>query len=95
MDTGQNKNENKDIQGNDIKEDAYVDCTGVYCPVPLFETRKKINELKDGQILKMVADDPTSEVDLKAWSRTTGNEILEIIKEGSKLTYYIKKTPKK
>ena len=85
----------EDPNSNEIKEDAFVDCTGLYCPVPLYETRKKINELKDGQILKLVADDPTSEVDLKAWSRTTGNEILSLIKEHDKLTYYIRKTPKK
>ena len=80
---------------NELKEDTFVDCTGLYCPVPLYEARKKINELKDGQVLKLIADDPTSEVDLKAWSRTTGNEILSLKKEGNKLTYYIKKTLKK
>jgi len=79
----------------EIKEDVSIDCTGFYCPVPIYETRKKINELKDGQILKLIVDDPTSEVDLKAWSRTTGNEILSLTKDKDKLIYYIKKTPKK
>lgn len=89
-------NVEKSDEGNlIIKEDAFIDCTGLYCPVPLFETRKKINELKKNQILKIVADDPSSEVDLKAWSRTTGNEILKLIKEDDKITYYIKKTENK
>jgi TusA-related sulfurtransferase len=83
------------LNTDEIKEDAFIDCTGFYCPVPLYETRKKINELGDGQILKLVADDPTSEIDLKAWSRTTGNEILRLTKEKDKITYYIKKTSRK
>jgi tRNA 2-thiouridine synthesizing protein A len=93
MDKNTIGNEDKTLQ--DLKEDISLDCTGVYCPVPLYETRKKMNELQYGQILKLVADDPSSEVDLKAWSRTTGNEILKLEKDGSRLTYYIKKIQKK
>ena len=74
------------------KFDDVLDCVGLYCPVPIFETRKKMNILKKGQVLKMMADDPGSRPDMEAWARTTGNELLDVEEEGGVFTFYIKKT---
>lgn len=75
-----------------IKEDDFLDCLGLYCPVPIFETRKKIDSMQSGKILKMVADDPGSEEDIKSWARTTGNKLLKLEKEKDTFIFYIKKT---
>ena len=50
------------------KFDDILDCVGLYCPVPIFETRKKMDVLKKGQVLKMMADDPGSKPDMKSWA---------------------------
>ena len=76
----------------DISPDEVLDCVGLYCPVPIFETRKKINNMERGQVLKMMADDPGSEPDMKGWSKTTGNELLKIEEEDGVYSFYIKKT---
>jgi len=75
-----------------IKEDEFLDCSGLYCPVPIFETRKKIDSMESGKILKMVADDPGSEEDIQSWARTTGNKLLRLEKEKDTFIFYIKKT---
>jgi len=83
---------------NSVKEiipDESLDVTGLYCPVPLYQSRKKLDNLKQGQILKVIADDPATEPDFKAWMKTTGNEIVKFIKEEDKFIYFIKKTEKK
>ncbi|MDD3776641.1 MAG: sulfurtransferase TusA family protein [Actinomycetota bacterium] len=77
---------------NDLKVDQELDCIGLYCPAPIFETRKMINSMQKGQVLKMLADDPGSEADMKSWSRTTGNKLLKIEKEGDTFIFYIKKS---
>ncbi len=77
---------------NEIKTDHDLDCVGLYCPVPIFEARKKINTMQDGQVLKMIADDPGSEADIKSWSKTTGNKLLKVDREGDVFIFYIKKT---
>jgi TusA-related sulfurtransferase len=51
-----------------------------------------LNSMQKGQVLKMLADDPGSEADMKSWSRTTGNELLKIEKEGDAFIFYIKKS---
>ncbi len=77
---------------NDIKPDQELDCVGLYCPAPIFETRKKINNMQKGQILKMAADDPGSEADIKSWAKTTGNDLLKVEKKNDTFFFYIKKT---
>lgn len=77
---------------NEIIVDEIVDCVGLYCPVPIFETRKKINSMEKGQILKMIADDPGSKPDMESWARTTGNQLLKVEEEGGVFTFYIEKT---
>ena len=77
---------------NAILADEFLDCTGLYCPVPIFETRKKIDSIKQGQILELTADDPASEEDIKSWAKTTGNELLKIEKNKYKFIFFIRKT---
>ena len=73
------------------KVDASLDCIGLYCPTPVFETRKKIDSIKRGQVLELLADDPASEDDIKAWAKNTGNEIIKIEKIKDIFRFLIKK----
>jgi len=77
---------------NDNKFDDILDCVGLYCPAPVYETRKKMDTLKNGQVLKMMADDPGSKPDMESWTRTTGNKLLKVEEEDGVFTFYIKKT---
>ena len=77
---------------DEIKPDVILDCVGLYCPVPIFETRKKINSMENGQILKMMADDPGSKPDMQGWSRTTGNELIKVEEEDGVYIFFIRKT---
>jgi len=77
---------------NEINFDDYLDCIGLYCPVPVYETRKKIDSMKKGQILKMTADDPGSVPDIKSWAKMTGNKLVKIEKKNKIFTFYIRKT---
>jgi tRNA 2-thiouridine synthesizing protein A len=78
----------------DFKVDEHLDCTGLYCPAPIFETRKKMDSINEGQILEIIADDPASEEDIKHWAKVTGNELLETTKDKEKFIFYIRKKSK-
>ncbi len=72
--------------------DEYIDCTGLYCPAPIYETRKKIDTMEKGHILKITADDPGSGPDIRSWARMTGNELVKAVKNNNIFTFYIRKT---
>ncbi len=74
------------------KFDDALDCVGLYCPVPIFQTRKKMDTMEEGQVLKMTADDPGSKPDIESWARSTGNELLKVEEEDGVFTFYIRKT---
>lgn len=75
-----------------IKEDVLLDCTGMLCPMPIVKTKKAMNEMSSGQILKMIATDAGSPPDIAAWSRQTGNELLLSTEEGGKFVFFLKKS---
>ncbi len=74
-----------------IKEDQVLDCSGMLCPVPVVKTRKAIQTIELGQILKMIATDPGSPPDMEAWSRQTGYELLRSMQEDGKFIFYIRR----
>jgi len=58
--------------------DQVVDCTGLACPLPVAKTAQAIKNLALGQVLELVATDPGVELDMQAWTRRTGNDLLGI-----------------
>lgn len=79
---------------SDIVPDAELDCVGLYCPMPIAQTKQEIDNLEPGQILRVEADDPAAEEDIKRWAKRVGHEVMEFEKEGMILTFYIKKMVK-
>ena len=76
---------------SDINVTLVLDCSGLKCPLPIIKTRKQIETLKSGDILKMIATDPGSINDTNAWSRRTGNKILKQSHENETFIFYITK----
>jgi tRNA 2-thiouridine synthesizing protein A len=79
------------VMGSEIVPDAELDCVGLYCPMPIAMTREEIDKIEVGQVLKVEADDPAAEEDIKRWAKRTGHEILKFEKEGTILTFFIKR----
>jgi tRNA 2-thiouridine synthesizing protein A len=68
-----------------------LDCSGLACPMPIIKTRKTIDGMQVGQVLKMTATDPGSIPDVEAWAKKTGHEVLSAEQAGSQFIFYIKK----
>ncbi len=78
---------------NAVKADSVLDAKGLCCPMPTVKTALALDKLKVGEILEVIADDPTSRRDLPRWVETTGHKLVNVVEEGEKLTMiYIKKT---
>jgi tRNA 2-thiouridine synthesizing protein A len=68
-----------------------LDCIGLYCPVPVLNTRQEMDKLEVGELLEVLADDPAAEEDLKAWAKRTGQKIIEIEKTNEGTRFLIQK----
>lgn len=74
-----------------IKPDRKLDCLGLYCPEPVFRTRMELDELKVGEVLEVLADDPAAEEDIKSLVKNLEQEILSVGKKGNVIRILIKK----
>ena len=52
-----------------------VNCLGMRCPLPIIAIGKEIKLIIAGDSIRLLADDPATELDLRAWSRMTGNRV--------------------
>lgn len=54
-----------------------IDTRGLTCPLPILKAKKALADMHSGEVLKVVATDPSSTRDFQAFARQTGNELLE------------------
>jgi tRNA 2-thiouridine synthesizing protein A len=71
--------------------DKELDARGLSCPLPILKTKKALNELASGQVLKIVATDQGSIKDMQAFSNQTGHALLSSTEESKTFIFYMKK----
>ncbi len=74
-----------------VKPDRTLDCLGLYCPEPVFRVRMELDNMKAGEVVEVLADDPAAEEDIKSLCKRLEQELLNISKEGNTLHFLIKK----
>lgn len=62
--------------------DRVVDALGTWCPVPIHLVARAARGSAPGDVIELLADDPLIEVDLPAWCHASGNELVELRREG-------------
>jgi tRNA 2-thiouridine synthesizing protein A len=68
-----------------------LDARGLNCPLPILRTKKMLNELASGEVLKIVATDPGSVKDFQAFAKQTGNDLLSSAEAGGEFVFFMKK----
>jgi len=53
-----------------------LDCKGLLCPLPIIKLSKAIKGVQVGEAIEMLATDPGSVPDMKAFQSQTGHEIV-------------------
>lgn len=77
---------------SEFQEYQELDCKGINCPLPILKTKKALDGMTSGEILKMIATDPGSINDVSAFTRRTKHELLESMAENGEYTFYIRKS---
>jgi tRNA 2-thiouridine synthesizing protein A len=72
--------------------DKYIDCTGLFCPMPIVKTREAMKVMATGEILEMLSDDPGSDPDIRSWVRSTGQELVGVSRQGAVYRFLLRKT---
>jgi len=68
-----------------------LDARGLSCPMPIVKTALAIKPLRSGDLLELLATDPGSVNDVAAWSRSTGNPIVEQSVDGGVYRFVLRR----
>jgi tRNA 2-thiouridine synthesizing protein A len=70
-----------------------LDARGLNCPLPILKAKKALAELNSGEVLRVMATDPGSVRDFQAFSRQTGNQLLEHSSsaDGSEFVFFLQR----
>jgi len=71
--------------------DESLDCVGLFCPEPLFQTREAMDGMQVGEVLEVLADDPAAEEDLTRFAKRAGHEVVSIEDQGDYKRFLIRK----
>jgi tRNA 2-thiouridine synthesizing protein A len=84
----------KDLPAVDAVLEVYTTETGGMsaCAVLTPMIKSRLREMQGGQILEIRVDDPSARVDVPAWSRLTGHELVAVVDEDERRTrFYLRK----
>lgn len=71
--------------------DKEIDTRGLNCPLPILKAKKALAEMLSGQLLRVVSTDPGSTRDFQAFSRQTGNDLVEQETAGDDFIHVLKR----
>ncbi|MDM5318652.1 sulfurtransferase TusA family protein [Bacillus altitudinis] len=74
-----------------MTSDQILDVTGLACPMPIIRTKKKMNDLTEGQVLEIHATDKGAKADLTAWAKSSGHELITQTEEDHVLKFWVRK----
>jgi tRNA 2-thiouridine synthesizing protein A len=68
-----------------------LDVTGLACPMPIAKTARTMRDLRSGEVLEVLATDPGSVPDFRAWCANTRNELIEQTEVAGVFRFVIRK----
>ena len=71
--------------------DIVLDVSGLNCPLPILRTRAMLNEMQQGEVIKVIATDPLAPLDFRSYSARSDNDLLDLSEVEETMTFLIKK----
>ncbi|HUN91698.1 MAG TPA: sulfurtransferase TusA family protein [Burkholderiaceae bacterium] len=71
--------------------DRELDARGLQCPLPIVKTKKQLNEMASGQVLRVVSTDVGSLKDMEAFAEQTGNALLSTETLGKEFVFFLRR----
>ena len=74
-----------------VQFEREVDARGLNCPLPILRTKKALNDMASGQVLRILATDPSSVRDFEAFARQTGNQRLQQSEQNGEFVFLLRR----
>ncbi|MDC9720722.1 MAG: sulfurtransferase TusA [Gammaproteobacteria bacterium] len=71
--------------------DKLLDTTGLFCPEPVMMLHSTFKDIKAGEVVKVLATDPSTTRDIPKFCLFLGHELVERLEDGNQYQYLIRK----
>jgi tRNA 2-thiouridine synthesizing protein A len=71
--------------------DKDLDATGLACPLPIVKTKKALNTMETGQVLRVRSTDSGSVADMPVFAEQMGHTLLSSSEEGGAFVFLLRK----
>jgi tRNA 2-thiouridine synthesizing protein A len=75
----------------EMKVNLVLDLQGLLCPLPVVKVSQAIKKVEVGQVVEASATDPGVLIDIPAWAKSTGHDMLKIQKDGKIIRFWVKR----
>ena len=86
-----NSKDQFNIEEQGLNVPLTLNASGLFCPEPVMLLHNKIRDIDAGQLLKLVATDPSTSRDVPKFCHFLGHELLESAEEDGSFVYLIRK----
>jgi tRNA 2-thiouridine synthesizing protein A len=86
-----NQSQQSENAGADAEAALELDACGLFCPEPVMLLHNKIRDIAAGQMLRLVATDPSTSRDVPKFCHFLGHELLEAVEKEGNFIYLIRK----
>lgn len=76
---------------SEAKADHFMDAVGLYCPEPVMMLHNKVRDIAIGEVLEVVATDPSTERDIPKFCVFLGHELISQREHEDRYYYLIRK----
>jgi tRNA 2-thiouridine synthesizing protein A len=76
-----------------MEVDREIDARGLLCPLPVLKARKALQGMRDGSVLRLIATDPASWIDVPHFCAEGGHALLSATDTPDGKTYLIRRGP--
>ena len=74
-----------------MENEITLDLSNLLCPLPVLRARKKLLQMKQGEVLHVIATDPMAAIDMPHFCTEQGYALLAQEKDGALLRFWIRK----
>ena len=74
-----------------LTPDHHVDASRLYCPEPVMLLHRAVRDVAEGQLIELLATDPSTQRDVPKFCHFLGHELLQQTQDGELFRYIIRK----
>lgn len=68
-----------------------LDARGLHCPLPVIELAKAVEEVDVGEEVVVLADDPSTRIDIPVWCRMRRHDLVDVTEDDGHVRYRVRR----